>query len=214
VPVMNGREEVAMYGEMYGAGKIYTDRVYDNVMNKFRWGNFDKADTYVNTSYGPSVQSLHFIMLRGITNLVNEGKNDKAVQMALKYFEVFPQMNFEYNYYQASIAEQMLRAGEYELAKPYIEAIANETYEKLEFFNSNGITDAAQINAQVDNMILSGQPLPPGLERVEDYGFARDVAIAQKTLNDLINIVERTGQDPEYTAELKRMLGIDDQLRD
>lgn len=49
---------------------------------------------------------------------------------------------------------------------------------------------------------------------MEDYGFARDVAIAQKTLNDLINIVERTGQDPEYTAELKRMLGIDDQLRD
>ena len=214
VPVMNGREEVAMYGEMYGAGKVYTDRVYDNVMNKFRWGNFDKADTYVNTSYGPSVQSLHFIMLRAITNLVNEGQNDKAVQMALKYFEVFPQMNFEYNYYQASIAEQMLRAGEYELAKPFIEAIANETYDKLEFFNSNGITDAAQINAQVDNIIRSGQPLPPGLERVEDYGFARDVAIAQKTLNDLINIVERTGQDPEYTAELKRMLGIDDQLRD
>ena len=123
-------------------------------------------------------------------------------------------LNFEYNYYQASIAEQMLRVGEYELAKPFIEAIANETYDKLEFFNSNGITDAAQINAQVDNIIRSGQPLPPGLERVEDYGFARDVAIAQKTLNDLINIVERTGQDPEYTAELKRMLGIDDQLRD
>jgi hypothetical protein len=203
VPVFNGVEETRLYGEMYGAGKVYTDKTYDNVMNKYRWGNFDKVKTHVNTSYGPSIQSLHFVMLRTITNLVKEGKKEMAMNMSQRYFEVFPQMNFEYNYYQVAIADQMVQLGEYAVAKPYLEAVANETIEKLEFFKANGMIEAAEINSQADYMIRRGELTESSFERMEDYGFSRDVLLAQKTLNDIITSVKKSGQDDEYASELE-----------
>ena len=212
VPVFNGNEETRLYGEMYGAGKVYTDKVYDNVMNKFRWGNFDKVETHVNTSYGPSIQSLHFVMLRTITNLVAEGKKEMAMNMCHKYFEVFPQMNFEYNYYQVAIADQMVRLGEYAAAKPYLEAVAEETIDNLDFFRATGIIEAAEVNSQADYMIRRGELTEAGFTRMEDYGFSRDVLLAQKTLNDIITSVKSSGQDDEYASELEGILSNNAQL--
>ncbi len=212
VPVFNGNSESNLYGEMYGAGKVYTDKTYDNVMNKFRWGNFDKVDTHVNTSYGPSIQSLHFIMLRTITNLVAEGQKEKAMKMCQKYFEVFPQMNFEYNYYQVAIADQMVKMGEYSAAKPYLEAVAEETIDNLDFFKTNGILEAAEINSQADYMIRRGELTESQFERLEDYGFSRDALLAQKTLNDIIKSVKSSKQDDEYASELQRILDDNSQL--
>lgn len=212
VPVFNGNEETRLYGEMYGAGKVYTDKVYDNVMNKFRWGNFDKVETHVNTSYGPSIQSLHFVMLRTITNLVAEGKKEMAINMCHKYFEVFPQMNFEYNYYQVAVADQMVRLGEYAAAKPYLQAVAEETLDNLDFFRATGILEASEVNSQADYMIRRGELTESGFTRMEDYGFSRDVLLAQKTLNDIITSVKSSGQDDEYASELEGILNNNSQL--
>lgn len=203
VPVFNGMDEAALYGEMYGAGKVDTDIIYDNIMNKFKWGNFDKVKTHVNTSYGPSIQSFHFIMLRTITNLVQEGKKEMALNMSRKYFEVFPYMNFSYTYYHVSIAEQMIRAGGYKEAKPYIELIVEEAFDNLDFFNATGITEAAEVNMQADLMMRRGELNQRDFVSLEDYGFGRDVLLSQRCVNDAINAVRLSGEDDEYLAELE-----------
>ena len=45
------------YGIM-GSGRVNTDAVYENVMEKFRWGNFDKYKMFVDRSYAPVYKAI------------------------------------------------------------------------------------------------------------------------------------------------------------
>lgn len=119
-----------------GSGRVAAEKVYENVMNKFRWGNFDKYKLFVDDSYGPSVQSLYFMMRRTADQFLKEGKNQKAIDLVDKYLEAFPDMNFEYDAQTFNMLEIYLRAGAYEKAKPHLRILADRVYERLQFFDS------------------------------------------------------------------------------
>ena len=119
-----------------GNGRVALDKIYDNVMNKWRWGNFDKEEHHVNHSYGPSIQSHRISMLRAAEKFAEVGDNKRAVDIIDKYFEAFPRMNFVYDYNAWMMANVYLRAGAFDKAKPIMEEIAEETAQYLEFYYS------------------------------------------------------------------------------
>jgi hypothetical protein len=133
VPVQSQSEQ-GLY--VYGYGRVDTDLLYDNVMNKFKWGNFDKHEAFVDRSYGPSVQSLRVIILRGARRLIDKGQKDKAITLVQKYFEVFPHFNFPYDWNTMQMINVMIQAGGYQQAKPQIETLAKETLQHLAFYKS------------------------------------------------------------------------------
>ncbi len=114
-------------------GNVHTDKVYDNIMNRWKWGNFDKKDTYINEKYGPSLQSMRMIFLRGIRASLDENKKDKAVELVDKFFESFPHFNFPYDYSTFEFLRSYADAGAWDKAKPHIEILANELEQKIEF---------------------------------------------------------------------------------
>jgi hypothetical protein len=96
VPVKSkGRPE---FGGMLGGGRVAANTMYDNVINKFKWGNFDKLKTHIDHCYFPSVISTRYAMLRLAEEMLQKGEMDKAVKVVDKYFEAFPNMNFQYDY--------------------------------------------------------------------------------------------------------------------
>ncbi len=119
-----------------GMGSVHADKLYDNVMNKWRWGNFDKFDMFVDDKYGPSVQSMHYSILRGAQQLVTEGKKEKAIALIDKYFEGFPNFNFAYDYSTVSLLDTYVAAGALDKAMPHIEILMNNFEEKLKFLES------------------------------------------------------------------------------
>lgn len=130
VPVRSESEK-GLY--VYGFGRVDLQTVYDNIMNKFRWGNFDKLDTHVAYSYGPSIQSLRLVMMRTGRRFKDAGQNDKAVALMEKYFEVFPDFNFPYDWNTLQMISVMVEAGGYEKAKPHIEVLAKNIAQQLAF---------------------------------------------------------------------------------
>ncbi len=84
-------------------GRVDTELMFDRMVGtaekpaKFKWGNFDKKDLFVNESYMPSVHSLQYAFMRLIESLVREGKKEKAVLAIDKVLESFPHMNFPYD---------------------------------------------------------------------------------------------------------------------
>ncbi len=119
-----------------GSGRVAPDIVYENVMNDFRWGNFDKYDLFVDESYGPSVQSLYLLMRRTADEFLAMGETQKAIDLADKYFEVFPAMNFEYDSQTFSMINVYVRAGAYDKAKPHMRMLADAVLDRLEFYDS------------------------------------------------------------------------------
>lgn len=145
VPVKSEGE--AMYS-VIGSGRVATDKVYSNIMKEgedddryFRWGNFDQEELFVDRSYMASVQSHRLVMLRTATNLLREGKMDKAVALVDQYFEAFPQENFSYDINSVYFIDIYAKAGATEKAKTHLEILANEMQEHLFFYESLSMED-------------------------------------------------------------------------
>lgn len=123
------------YG-IIGSGGVNTDQMYDNIMNKWKWGNFDKHRAYVDRSYMPSLQTMRVSMIRLARQLVVEGKKEKAEALIDKYFEVFPQMNFPYDQFTAFVADIYVRVGAKEKAAAKIRDIAAQMEQQMRFYQS------------------------------------------------------------------------------
>ena len=133
IPVRSQSDRV--YGVL-GSGRVATDKLFENITEKFRWGNFDTHESYIDRSYMPSLQSMQFAMRRGAFALLAEGKREKATQLVDQYFEAFPAMNFPYDYRTLTMLDVYFQADEYAKAKPHMEILAQNTYDFLEYIDS------------------------------------------------------------------------------
>jgi len=166
------------YG-VVGNGAVDGDKVYENVMNHFRWGNFDKYDLFVDNSYAPSIQSHQLMMRRTALSLLDEGKTDMALELVDKYFEAFPHMNFPYDYRTYTMIQVYLQAGAYDRAKPQLEILARETADRLAFYES------------IDPAVI-------------ESSFSTDYALAYRSMDDIRRAAERNG-DTEFLEQLREM---------
>lgn len=179
VPVKS-KSETQLYG-LLGSGRVNTEKIYENITEKWLWGNFDKHDTYINHSYGPSVQSMQFAMQRGAIALIEKGENEKATQLVDQYFEAFPNMNFEYGLHAAYMVGLYSQIGEYEKAKPHMRILAKNIDERLNYYLS------------LDEKVLA-------------LSYGNDFQAAQVVADRLVAYAQRA-QDSEYLTELQSMFG-------
>jgi Protein of unknown function (DUF2723) len=163
---------------LIGSGRVEDNKVYDRVMNKFRWGNFDKEKTFINRSYQPSVQTTQFVILRAALDLAKKGDKDRAVKLLDKNFEAFPNFNFPYNAQTMYFIDAYVQAGAYENSKKHIKILAQNLFENLTFYNS--------------------------LKQEDKRGtFQNDFMQDLQTKEQLIKLVEQM-KDTAYKAELDK----------
>ena len=133
VPIKNASDPSL---SIYGSGRIAVDKAYDNIMNKFVWGNFDKKRLFVDNSYGAAVQAHKMVFIRTAEELLAQGQAEKAVALADKYFEAFPHMNFPYEASITPFLNIYLRTQQYDKAKTHLRILAKETQDYLQFYES------------------------------------------------------------------------------
>jgi Protein of unknown function (DUF2723) len=160
-----------------GAGRVDTKSVFENVTQKFKWGNFDTKKLYVDRSYGPSIQSHRFVILRTVLALIEEGKNKEAADLIDTYFKAFPNMNFRYDFNAFNLIAAYQQANAYDRAKPHVEILAKNLLENFKFYESIG-------------------------DKVEN-GFVQDYRYSLQTMGDLIDLVKRAG-DTNYAQQLEK----------
>jgi Protein of unknown function (DUF2723) len=163
---------------LIGNGRVAGDKILDRVMNKFRWGNFDKEQMFINRSYQPSIQTTQFAILRTALDFARKGEKEKATKILDKQFEVFPNMNFPYNAQTMYFIDAYVQAGAYDKAKKHIHILADNLFNNLTFYNS--------------------------LEAADKSGsFQQDFMSDLQTKEQLLRIVEQSG-DAAYKAELEK----------
>lgn len=177
IPVKAGKDPLVP--GVLGKGRVDADKVYDNVMNKFMWGNFDKYELFVDKSYAPSVQSHRYMMLRAVQEFIRRGENAKAVELCDKYFEAFPNMNFPYDYNSFYFIQSYTTAGETEKAKKHALILAQESAEYLNFYQSLDPEDLAA-------------------------GFSRDQNLAQNAKGSLERMAKDLG-DQAFTDQINQL---------
>jgi hypothetical protein len=93
-------------------GCVNTDLMYDNMMNKFKWGNINDTSLYFDETVLGMAMSLRLSFTRLANALSAEGKNDSAIKVLDKCQEVFPEKNVPYNYYEFLVGESYYKAGD------------------------------------------------------------------------------------------------------
>lgn len=121
---------------MLGAGRINVDAMYNNIMTKFRWGNFDKEQLFVDKSYNPSVYSMRGAMIRLATVLIQQGDYERAMNIADKCLEVYPNMNFPFDSQTLSLIRVYQQSGNLERGKEHILTLATELVDRMTFYQS------------------------------------------------------------------------------
>lgn len=121
---------------LIGSGGIDADKTADLVLNKWKWGNFDKEDTHVVSSYQPAVQSMQLVILRTMNELMLKGDTEKALQVGDKYFQSFPDMNFPFFYQTLLMLQPYFQAQQLDRVVPIMEQLAINTADRLDFYDS------------------------------------------------------------------------------
>ena len=117
-----------------GSGGIDSDKVYDHVMNDFKWGGFNEHNMYVTSSFLPSYYAHKQVILRAAYDLVKRGEMEKAVDLANKYFEAFPNENFLFDQSTLNFLNIYDAAGALDEAKETMKTLAKVTFQQLRFF--------------------------------------------------------------------------------
>jgi hypothetical protein len=92
-------------------GRVETDEMYDNVMNKFVFGNMNDERVYLDENNMRMTTNFRINFGRLAEELLNAGKKDSCVKVLDKCVEEMPDKTVPYNYFMAKIAELYYRVG-------------------------------------------------------------------------------------------------------
>ena len=118
--------------------RIDSEKMYDNLMNKFKFGGIDKPGIYIDENAMRMCHSHRRIFSQLVQQLMREGKKDKA-KAALDYAEkMIPAYNVPYDWQNGAVqmAEAYYQLGETAKADEMMKALADKAVEYLTWYLS------------------------------------------------------------------------------
>jgi hypothetical protein len=132
-PVKNNQVDNGM-----GFNRIATDIMFDNIMNKYVWGNMDTEDIYLDENNIRMTSNLRLQISALADQLVEEGKEDKAVEVLRHSLEIMPERNVPYTDLMVYIVESFYRAGDFEMGDKLAERVFEIVEENAKYYISTG----------------------------------------------------------------------------
>jgi hypothetical protein len=130
VPVRQTPEEEA------GGGRVNTEAMYDNIMNKFQWGGMDKPGVNLDENCTRMTGNLRMQMGVLAGALIAEGKKEKAKNVLDKCLKVMPDENIPYDATIFTICGAYYEVGETKKANELAQKLFGIFQGDLKIYNS------------------------------------------------------------------------------
>ncbi len=115
-------------------GTVNTDLMYNNLMEKFEYGNMGKEGVYLDETNRRVSYNLRNSFGRLANGLTDEGKNDKAIAVLDRAMEIMPESKFEFNYFIFGIMEAYYKAGATEKGDELVNLFADRLDEQIAYY--------------------------------------------------------------------------------
>ena len=131
-------------------GGIDADKLYDKMMNQFRWGNIQDPKVYLCETNTRLLSHFRTIFAQLADALIMENKNDSAIMALDRAYEVIPTYQLPLDRADVLLLESYYRAGAKEKGSALAEAIFQVASEEMDYFLSfpkrfsNGIRNETQ----------------------------------------------------------------------
>jgi hypothetical protein len=140
-------------------GEVNTDAMYDNLMNKFKWGNMNKPGVYLDESNMRNTMNLRNMFGRLAAALVAEGKKDSARRVIDRCLEVMPDSKVRYDFFTVPIAEACYQIGDTARANQIVEKLNRYSDEELAYFFSFPDKDLKAMDLNMQEALFTVQRL-------------------------------------------------------
>jgi len=120
----------------YAQGSIDKDLMYDNMMNKFAWGNMDSEELYMDENNLRMTTNLRLQFANLAEEFLKAGDNATAEEIVDKAMAVMPEKNVPYNRIVTPLIEVYYNAGAKDKGAAIAERLFNLQQEELEYFIS------------------------------------------------------------------------------
>jgi tetratricopeptide (TPR) repeat protein len=107
--------------------------MYDNMMNKYRWGNADDPSVYLDENNKRMLSNFRRIFGNLGKALLASGDTTRAVEAARKGLEIVPAEKLPYDFFVLGLAEVLIRAGEAEVGNKIINDAIKYSKEYLDY---------------------------------------------------------------------------------
>lgn len=173
MPIKNTENEMAQ------GGRVNTDIMYDNIMNKFAWGGLDKKGVSLDENCTRMASNMRMQMATLAGALINKGQKQKAEKVLDLCLEKMPDENVRY---EATL--YTIIAGYYQIGNM-----------KKAIALSNQLFDIYENDLKVYKSQTS----------IHRVGFNREIGQAKEIMRRLVMLAEQFKQD-DYAKELMKRL--------
>ncbi len=117
-------------------GRVNTAVMYDNVMNKFKWGGMKNPALYMDPETVRLTTGLRLNMARLASALVEENKKDSAIKVLDLCIQEMPDQTIPYNFLMIAVAEAYYKANANDKANAILLRMADIYEHELNYYFS------------------------------------------------------------------------------
>lgn len=143
-------------------GRVNTDVLYENFMNRFSWGRINEPDFYMDHY---NHRTLKVIQLRNkfarLANaLIEEGKKDSAIKVLDRCMELMPVHQVPYDFFMVGVIDAYYKAGSDENAKTLLAGYFDISEKEYWYYNrfprrfAGSVERESRIALQIMNELL------------------------------------------------------------
>jgi len=119
-------------------GRIDSEILYNNLMNKFKYGNLSDphtlCDVFAKREVG--VAQIKLTFLRLAETLIDEGKQDSALAVLNRVHEILPDSKIPYTYENVLLAEQYFRINQGSAGGDILLVMAEKSVQLIEYYTN------------------------------------------------------------------------------
>ena len=166
------------YAQEGGKGyMVDSRRMYDNLMNKFKFGGIENPDVYLDENIARMCSTHRRLFVILVNQLMKEGKNDEALK-ALQYCDkVIPASSVPYDFQNSALdmAKAYLKLGQAEAGNSILKAMADKSFAYIGWYL--------------------------GMENMRLAGYAQDCILHFYLLDDIVKSLQQQKEKPAFADE-------------
>ncbi|MDD4107219.1 MAG: DUF2723 domain-containing protein [Prolixibacteraceae bacterium] len=163
-------------------GTVASDLMYDNLMEKFEYGNMNDPKIYIDENNMRMMTNIRNSFARLAGALIEEGKKDSAIAAIDRSFELIPNEIIQYEYFSLELAENYYKAGAEDKGKKILEEATAIFNEEMEYFISldKKFRDTQVVNEEIQRNLFYLQRMERTARAGEDTELAQKIGDSVK----------------------------------
>ncbi|MGB0917080.1 MAG: protein O-mannosyl-transferase family [Flavobacteriales bacterium] len=117
-------------------GEVNTVAMYENMVNKFQWGNMHMPEVYHGTETERMSLNYRSMYARLANALIDEGKKEEALKTLDKCMEAIPHESILLNFSAAGLAEAYYKLEEYDKANDIARKMTEVYGQEMDYYTS------------------------------------------------------------------------------